>query len=65
MGLKNKMWGDTSFYKFICQRLKEMIQNKDLKLPSIDVKKCKKGFGSFDNSKYRIDNDGYETTFIG
>ena len=44
-----------------CQRLKEMVQNKDLELPkSIEIKK----FGSFDNSKYRIDNDGYETTLL-
>ena len=62
-GLKNKMWETPPSINLFCQRLKEMIQNKDLKLPSIDVKNVKK-FGSFDNSKYRIDNDGYETTLL-
>lgn len=60
-GIRNKMWETPRSINLFCQRLKEMVQNKDLELPkSIEIKK----FGSFDNSKYRIDNDGYETTLL-
>ena len=60
-GIKNKMWETPRSINLFCQRLNEMIQNKDLELPKlIDIKR----FGSFDNSKYRIDNDGYETTLL-
>lgn len=59
--IKNKKWETENSINLFCKRLKEMISNNDTQLPKLlEIKH----FGKFDNSQYRNNNKGVETTLL-
>lgn len=60
--IKAKMWETKASINLFCQRLREMIQNKDVVLPQILG--IGNSFGSFSNRQIRFNNEGVKTTLL-